>query len=241
MFPIGIAHRFLEKCLPKRKSKYSIQFRKQLAPALSALAMYPFSFPCSRSFQLLKFIKINSDLQENLQVKERSSSYCGFHCHRCYSEHISSPTAAFHIFSIQTYFWLFLSPPFWKQEQPVFLLALSQEQAAAEQLNSRVQPHSQEPCGDKAAYGVLSPRLLLTEHLHISVRLELVQFPWLYAGDVLHCYTFLNVFWLHKKSGCWTNPFHRKRNFTKKKKALFTHLQRGPFTLHINVIITSFN
>lgn len=80
---------------------------------------------------------------------------------------------------------------------------MSQEQATAEPLNSRVQPHFQEPCGDKAACGASSPRVLLTEHLYICrgvLWYTMVQLPWLYAGDVLYCCVFLHTHFGYMKT-----------------------------------------
>lgn len=71
----------------------------------------------------------------------------------------------------------------------------------------------------------VTPRQLLAEHLHIHQVVlwnTTVWFPWLYAGDVPHCYTSLHIFCLQKKSGCQINAFHRKRNFTEKKHVLHT-------------------
>lgn len=71
----------------------------------------------------------------------------------------------------------------------------------------------------------VTPRQLLAEHLHIHQVVlwnTTVWFPWLYAGDVPHCYTSLHIFCLQKKSGCQMNAFHRKRNFTEKKHFLHT-------------------
>lgn len=96
---------------------------------------------------------MNSNLRENLQVEERSSNYCGFHCHRCYSEHISPPTAAFHIFSIQTYFWLFLSPLFWKQEQSVCLLACFRSRLQLSSYTQGCSPTSTSPAVTKQPVG----------------------------------------------------------------------------------------
>lgn len=100
---------------------------------------------------------------------------------------------------------------------------MSQEQAVAEQLTSRVQPPFQKLCGDKIACGVFKPQTA-TDRASPDQSSCLVKhnsaLPWLYSGDALHCCTAFHTFWLNKKSGYCTNPFHSNGNFINFKKQL---------------------